>query len=280
MRGLLTDEKREQVDKTIPAIDDRISLAILQTFVTGMHDFVNEAKLGVALACLSDARGRFTQVQLALFEAQACLLWYRELSPNAPLNFQAVSGCKFYLDYVTLLLYATAEDLSYFIVYFLDLESTLAEFLEDPAIARAVAKKKLSSNAGKVGFFLNKRMPDHPITTAIMRLHKNPSWRTAIDYRNTWVHDKPPIIAGLGIEFARQKHLIIGNDGKQCLAIGGGTEPWFTIDELLATVLEAAKVLAGTISRIAEIVIEEREGLGEVFNFEASSVGMRQRGET
>lgn len=277
MRGTLTDDKRKQIEQTIPQIDSRLLLAVFPGFITSMHDLLNEAKLGVAIECLSDARKRFSLVQTGLFEAQACLTWYRELTPDAPLDLQAVTSCKFYLDYVTLLLYATAEDISFFILYFLDLEAILRVFLEEPTTKQQMAKKRISSHAGKIGYFLAQRMRDHPITAAILLLHKNPDWKTAIDYRNTWVHDKPPIIAGLGIEFSRHKHVVTGDDGNRTLYVGGGTDPQFTVEQLLTTILSAAHALADTLSHITTIVIGEREALGEVFNFDAGSIGMRRR---
>lgn len=279
MRGSIPDEKCGQIDKTIPSIDSRLFLATVPGMIIGMHDLLNEAKLGVAIECLNDAQKRFFLVQSALFEAQACLIWYREVVPSAPLDFQAVMACKFYLDYVTLLLYATAEDISFFILYFLDLEESLRAFLEELTTKRQITKKRIFSNAGKVGFFLANRKSDHPLTSTIMQLHRNRDWKMALDYRNTWVHDKPPIVAGLGIEFSRHKHLVIGDDGRKWLAIGGGTDPQFTIEQLLATVLSATQALADALSQITTIVIEEREGIGEVFDFEAGTVGMRQRGE-
>lgn len=279
MRGSIPDDKRDQIDQTIPSLDPRLFLATVPGLITGMHDLFNEAKLGVAIECLNDARKRFFFVQTALFEAQACLVWYRELTPDAPLEGQAIMGCKFYLDYVTLLLYATAEDLSFFIFYFLGLEESLTTFLDEPATKQQLTRKKISSNAGKVGLFLAKRMLDHPITHIILKLHRDQAWKIALDYRNTWVHDKPPIVSGLGIEFSRDKHLVIGDDGKRRLYIGGGTHPKFVIDDLLTTVLNATQALADTFSHITRIVIEEREALGEVFDFEAGSVGMGQQNE-
>ncbi len=207
------------------------------------------------------------------------MTWYRELSPNAPLDIQAITSSKFYLDYVTLLLYATAEDVSFFLLYFLELEKALTTFLEEPKTKQKLTKKRISSNAGKIGFFLAHHMRDHSLTRVILQLHNNPNWKTTIDYRNTWVHDKPPIIEGLGIEFSRHKHVAVGDDGKRMLFVGGGTDPQFTIEQLLATILSAAQALADALSQITVIVIQAREELGEVFNFEAKSIGMRQINE-
>lgn len=275
MRGNLTEEARLAINEKIPTIDRRIMLATFPGLVTGAHDLLNDKFLSTALECLSDARKRFQNVQTALFEAYACIAWYRELSPNKPKELEAVSSGKFFLDYVTLLLYATAEDISFFIIHFLDIADEVEKMAKDPVIQKQLAKRKISSNAGKVGFYLAKNARENEITKAVLTLHNNTNWKQAINYRNAWVHDKPPIIHGLGIEFSRKKHVVQDENGKRSMFMGGGTEPQFTIDELADIVQKATTELAECLSTITNIVIREREALGEVFDFDNGRITVR-----
>ena len=136
----------------------------------------------------------------ALREAYACLIWYREFSEQEHREIVATATGKFYVDYAALLLYATAEDISYFVTNLLGIESESRDYIQDPKNAKRIEKKKISSNAARVGIFLAEKYKDQEITRTLLDLHKDHSWQEAMNYRNTWVHDKPAIIKGLGIQ--------------------------------------------------------------------------------
>ena len=95
------------------------------------------------------------------------------------------------------------------------------------------------------------------ITSIVSNLHKNPDWKKALDYRNTWVHDKPPIISGLGNEFPRKIHRITTDaTGAKNLEILGGV-PQYSIDQLLHVTSNATQALSTALSEIVEMVLSD-----------------------
>ena len=134
MRGILPDNKDEEINNLLPQFD-RKSWLVATAPGPGidMHDLVNNGKLGVAVDCLDDARDRFDQALSALREAYACLIWHREFSEQEHREIIATATGKFYIDYAALLLYATAEDISFFVTYFLGIESALRDYIQENA---------------------------------------------------------------------------------------------------------------------------------------------------
>ena len=251
----LPSKKIEEIDSKIPKINSWIKYNVLSTSV---NDLLNGTNTSAALVCLDDARNRFSFIQTALFEAQAKIAWYLEISPNAPDEFQATASGKFFLDYVTLLLYAIGEDISFFITHYFNVNIT--EYVKRPEIHSTLEKKKVSSNAGKVALYLSKELKDARITNIVSNLHKNPDWKKALDYRNTWVHDKPPIISGLGNEFPRTIHRISTDEttGIKNLEILGGVSQ-YSINQLLQVVSNAAEALSIALLEIVEMVLSDNE---------------------
>jgi hypothetical protein len=163
---------------------------------------------------------------------------------------------------------------SFFIVHFLDIEPSLREYLQEPKTQKNLERKKISSNAGKVGLYLIEKLPSNEITRITTTLHRSRSWKKSIDYRNTWVHSKPPIIAGLGIQYARKSTVVTLDDGTKRMYFGGGDPHEYTIDELLHVVYSASEVLAKALSDLVKVVIAKREELGEKFDFQHKSVSL------
>ncbi|MCB0197066.1 MAG: hypothetical protein KDJ65_34275 [Anaerolineae bacterium] len=267
MRGQLSEERLEEINDKLPVLDRRLHLATFQGPGVDINDLINEENIGVAIVCLSDAGHRFAATRLALHEAYACLIWYREDSPNAPREMTSVFLSKFYVDYATLFLYAIGEDIAAFIISFLGIESVIIDYLERPEVKQELSDKKISSNAGKVGLFMRDEYPGDEITQVILELHRNEHWRKSLKYRNIWVHEKPPIIEGLGIQYNRQSR-VNGN----LITFGGGSDPEYAIDELLESVLQASYATANSLSRLTDILIEKRQDLGEIFDFDNGRV--------
>ena len=151
----LTDDKIKEINSKIPKINSWIKYNVLNTSV---NDLLNSISTSAALVCLDDARNRFSFIQTALFEAQAKITWYLEISPNAPDEFQATASGKFFLDYITLLLYAIGEDISFFIIHYFNINVT--DYVKRHEIKEILEKKKISSNAGKIALYLSREMKD------------------------------------------------------------------------------------------------------------------------
>jgi hypothetical protein len=250
----LADERIDEINSNIPDINKWIKRDVLGTSV---RDLLNDTKISDALGCLDDARNRFSFIRTALFEAQAKMIWFLEISPDAPDESQAIANGKFFLDYVTLLLYAISEDISFFISYYFNLNIT--EYVKKPEIQKILGKENISSNASKVALYLRREMKSNKITELVSNLHNDPNWDKALKYRNEWVHKKPPIISGLGDKFPRKMHRITTNqNGTRDLIVLAGV-PQYSIDELLSVTLNATQVLANTLSEIIEMVVSDNQ---------------------
>jgi hypothetical protein len=160
------------------------------------------------------------------------------------LSFQLDTITKAGHDYVTLLMYAAQEDISFCIAnyYQINIEKY----------------KRISSNAGKVAFYLSREMKGHKITELVLSLHNNTDWRKCIEYRNKWVHEKPPIIEGLVNEFPRMAYRVSNESGRKNITIIGGT-PLYSIDQFLGIAINAANALSVALSGIAEIIIQDNQ---------------------
>jgi hypothetical protein len=274
MRGQLPAKIIEDIDKQLPRLDELWLLVTLNSIKINMADLKNNTLLHVALVCLEDACHLYNHIRVSLFEAIACKCWYMEFSEKQTEDKEitAISSSKYYLDYASLLLYATAEDLADFIIYFLNINKDLEEFVnQNKALFE---KKNVNSKAGKAGIFLEQKRPDHELTKIIQRLHSDNNWQKALNYRNRWVNEKPPIIKGLGIDQNR-KNRIIKNGNKKSIGIGGGSRHDFTINELHDFINKAAGSFAECINSIIEFVIRKREESGDKFDFNENKINCR-----
>ncbi|MFH1312082.1 MAG: hypothetical protein ABIJ00_02540 [Candidatus Eisenbacteria bacterium] len=127
-----------------------------------------------------------------------------------------------YADDVALRLYSGGEYLAGAIVHMLDItRRDLKQF-------RGRGRSQLDRVAG----FLAEHKQGHPVTAAVSILTTIADWQDAVRYRNMWVHDQPPLIEGLGVQFRRGKRWKTSPDGSRILPLTGGDPPHYTIEEL------------------------------------------------
>lgn len=91
-------------------------------------------------------------------------------------------------------------------------------------------------------------------------------------YRNNWVHEKPPIIEGLGYEYNREVRLEIG-EGYRAFPVGFGSPANFKVEELIETANKATEICAKVASELLEVLIAKRTTeLGETIDFESGQI--------
>ena len=262
--GNLPKEKIDQIIFKVPNInDERFRLAVDINFSLSITDHLNNTNLIGAIECLDDARKRYSQIQYSLYEALTCVIWNREFAIQ-PCEENAIFTGEYYLSYATLLMYAAAEDISFFIVHFLNIDVDIKAFFDTEEGKRKLESGNITSNAAKVGIYLFENNNGHPVTNIICKLHNNSDWHKALEYRNTWVHEKPPSIKGAGGEFTRKKNVIVDANGNEVMIIKAPPQK-YSIDDLCNIVLNATKALAITLAELAEIVITEKEVLKNTF---------------
>jgi len=266
----LSDENRKRIQAKLPVIDDRFLLGTQFGFSVGTYDTDNKTSLHISLVCLYDAFRRLEMTVTALYRSYQGYVWYKEESKQSvgSKEFWAVREGKFYADYVVLLLYATAEDFAAFILHFLEIEDEFNNWLKEDSTKKKLEKKRISSLQAQVGVFMAENYKTHRITQLILSLRDDEFWNKAMSYRNTWVHEKPPIIGGLGHEYNRETRLEFGENYRS-FPFGLGSPTDFKVEELIELANKATEICAKVASELLEVLIEKRTTeLGETIDFE------------
>lgn len=246
-RGKLDRETAASIENQVPAVNELRKIALgLHPAMISMQCPVG-SRLPVAAVCFHDATSTLQEVRYALFEALAHLWWYREHQnpPNDPL---AIFFGRFYIDDVALRLYATGEHLANAIISMLEISSNDLK-------SHRTATAGQGSEQAVVGRYLIAEKPNHPITIAIVNLITGTKWLDAINYRNEWVHSKPPILSGSGIEFERRNRLQVWGDAVG-VTLGGGDEPRYSIDDLVGIMKPAALSLTEAVRQCLEFYVQ------------------------
>lgn len=257
IRGDISDELMRQIDQRIPKIDmERFFLATTPDWGITLLDFCSDSNFHGTIECLSDAEKRFSFLQYTLFEAFACLAWYRNNLSESNEKEKTIIG-KYYLDYANQLLYATGEDISWFIIFYLNIEESLGVYFKSEEGKKKLEKKRLISKMGKVGIYLKENFSGNPITEIVVRLKNDINWNKALKYRDEWVHNKPPGIIGMGNEFIRKNKITKDKNGKKVMYLGAHKQE-YTIEQWLDITLHATEALASILSELLELVIQKR----------------------
>lgn len=262
-RGLLSDERLEEIAAKLPDLNSIKRVLLLDPDVISMK-LGPKSRVPEAIVCLHDALRVADEVRYALHEMLAHLIWYRQ-DRGEPIEEAAIYFGRFYADDAALRLYAAAEHVANFIVGFLDL---------DQVDLKRYAKGRPSLHS-VVGHYLMAERPDEPITKAVHHLVQDSNWtKTTIEYRNPWVHEQPPIIAGLGIAWKRGPRWVVTERGHM-LSIKFGDTPSFTVDELTKMVLSANEAFIEMMSRMVDILVEFLAKQGFDLDFTKGEISVR-----
>lgn len=207
--------------------------------------FPHQSTIPNASVCLSDSMHTLSAAGYALHEAYAERIWYGERStPLKPM--EAVFFARFFADDCALRLYAAGEQLA----------DAVVAFLEIGASDLTPYRKKFTSRQATVGAYLAEARPRDGVTNILQRLRGSTGWEQMRHYRDKWVHDQPPIIAGLGLGYGRGNRWSWNQEG-WVLALGETEGPRYTIEELLRFVHDGLVAFAATLSA----VLDEYEAL-------------------
>jgi hypothetical protein len=249
MREELDQAKLQQFEARLPDIRPLFKIRSWTPSITSMAPMLTgevSTALPLAGVCLNDTLSGITEARYALREALACLVWHREKSPSKPNEPAAVFTSRFYATAVASCLYASGERLA---------DTLIAMFEIDPL----KLPKSGVSRQGKVGQYLAAQMPGDPITVAVQSLGTSPDWKKSRDLRDDWVHEQPPIIGGIGIQYRRRQQWIqkLDENGEAfaLLNFGGGDEPDYSVDEMVSIVGGALKAFV----RLFELVVKSYE---------------------
>lgn len=230
MRGELDQATLQEIGAKLPDIRPLFKIRSWTPSITSLTCMWTgdvSSALPLAGVCLNDSLSGIMEARCALHEAFACLMWYREKSPSKPNEPAAVFTSRFYATAAASCLYASGERLA---------DTLMAMFGIDPSKLPTSAV----SRQAKVAQYLRTEKPGDPITAAVQSLGTSPDWMKSRELRDRWVHEQPPIIAGLGIQYRRRQQWIRRIDERgeafDLLDFGGGDEPDYSIDEMLSIV--------------------------------------------
>jgi hypothetical protein len=252
-RGLLGKKILKEIANQLPDIE-QLSLDILNcTPEVVSFRFPPTSKIPVASVCLHDALSTLADARYAFHELLAHRAWYLE-KRETPLETTAVFFTRFYADDVALRLYAAGEHLA----------NAIINMLEIDARSLIPYKKKRISKQIIVWKYLEREKPTHAITTAVKKLAQSEEWLATRCYRDDWVHGKPPIIKGLGIQYERRKRWEV-SEKHIGLSFGGGDEPKYSDEDLIKMVKPALFVFVETLSDITAWYVQLFESRNNVW---------------
>lgn len=247
-RGKLDKKTALKIENELPNVMDvrKASLEPNPDFIS--MGFPVGSTIPQAAVCLQDATSTLAEARYALLEAIAHLVWYREKSEPPNENLGLYFG-KFYADDVALRVYAAGEHLANAIENILGIKEDVKEFKKTK-----LKRKSVTSKQAIVGMYLSFNLPNHEITKAILSLKDSEDWKKTRKYRDDWVHNKPPIIKGLGINYERRNRLIV-TDSTKGVTFGSGDEADYSVDDLLGFMKPSLFLLTEAVTQIAEYFI-------------------------
>jgi len=249
-RGQISENKLSELSRKLPDIGD------LTNMVPRLSSDLVSMGLGpgnrvpIAGVCLNDALSLISEAVYALREAYAHEVWYREES-STPNENTANYLVKFYCDDVALRLYAATEHLA----------NAIVEMLEIDREVLRRGREKSASLASLVGNHLIREQPSHFITSAVVKLIDSKGWTRSMKYRNKWVHEQPPLLAGFGIQWHRRERWQEIKSGDTVtghrLSFGGkGDKPEYSVEELRSFVEEGLFSLVHTFREVTDYFIQ------------------------
>ncbi len=251
-RGLLGKKVLKEIAKQLPDIK-QLNIDILSCVPEVVSfRFPPDSTVPVASVCLHDAFDVLADATYAFGEILAHRAWYLE-KRETPIEMTAIHFTRFYADDVALRLYAAGEHLA----------NAIIDMLEIKKRSLIPYKKKRISRQIIIGKYMEREEPAHAITQAVKKLMQSKEWLATLDYRSKWVHGKPPIIKGLGIQYERRKRWEI-SDKHFRLSFGGGDEPKYSDADLINMVRPALFVFVEALTDVTAWYIQLIESRNNV----------------
>jgi len=260
-RGPLEATAKERISKELPDLSKLQDLVLRLSSDFLSINFTPESTVPEASVCLNDALRTLGQAVYALSEVFAHQVWYLD-KKDPPNKMAAVFFGLFYADDAALRLYSAGEHLANGIILMLEITD------EDLQPYKKKGSRERISQQSVVGHFLREQKADHPITAAINKLIDSKKWCATMCYRNTWVHEQPPTVKGLGIIYKRKKNKtrwkpsLVGEG--YTLKVGGGDVPEYSIKELIRFIQPAMFQFTDTLTSVVNFYMKLLEDSGGV----------------
>jgi len=266
-RGILGQSDIERISKETPdlsALQDSV-LRLSPDFLS--LDYHLGSRVPIASVCFRVVLDILTEARYALREVFAHRIWYLEKT-DPPNEMAANFYGRFYADDAALRIYSAGEQ------YLVDAikkmlgvkKRQLAPFKKERKDKYKKEGKRPREISGLeiIADFLNVQETAYPFTEAITSLKDLEEWKTTVDYRNRWVHEQPPTVAGMGIVYKLGRRWKPLPDGRYTLGIGGGDEPEYSPEDLVGFIKPAMFQFKDTFASVVEFYIEMLDSPGLV----------------
>jgi hypothetical protein len=176
MRGAIPATRMQEIQSTLPySMELRHLNPRLTNPLGGLSS--KHAKIR-AFVRLSQGWHMLNEARSALVEAAACKVFYEDCEPNP---IEAIYRCRFYLDDAALRLYSSCEHLLKCVGFYWSLR-------QHSSLDRVIAEAEKSASPEVSG----------EVAAILRGLTKD--WEECMKYRNYWVHNERPSVAGLDWE--------------------------------------------------------------------------------
>ncbi|MDP3148809.1 MAG: hypothetical protein Q8N83_06725 [Ignavibacteria bacterium] len=269
-RREISKAKQNEIIKKVPNLQPlRDKIRVLSPEIISTK-FEPKSRIPIAFVCLNDSFSVLQEANYALGESFAHEVWYKEETEN-PNELTANYFMRYYSDDVALRLYSASEHLA----------NAIINFLKISRKSMLRHRKKLSSVSVTVGKYLIRQRPKHPVTTSISKLVENPVWKDTITYRDNWVHNQPPLVSGLGVQWQRKTRWTeIVKDGVvtgHFMEFGGsGDNPNISHEELRSIVAKASFAFVETFESVMDCYLDILLKKGIVINGNIVNVKLKQ----
>ena len=246
----LNEEERDRVRAELPdvvTLQKRVVNELQPDAIAIWYMHNAESTVPEAAVCLRDATDVLMQIKHALSELLSFRIWYLERK-DPPNEAAADYMAQFYSDDIVLRLYAAVAHL----------ESALIAMMEiDKNSWKSYGKRGIGKNTLA---YLNDRHLRTEITAMWSRLLSSREWNAVRQYRNDWVHGKPPIVKGWGDQFNRGTRWKENGDGVRQLTVrSGGDSPDWRIEQLVNVVKRTVLLVFQTTEDMVDYYLDKIE---------------------
>jgi len=253
-RGILEHSDIERISKETPDLSALNNLVLRLSPDVLSINYHPESRVPAASVCFQDTLHTLAEARYALHEVFAHRIWYME-KKDPPNEITANFFGRFYADDAALRLYSAGEHLANGIINMLEIDDQELKCY----------KQQRVSQQSIVGNYLCKQKPSHLVTKVLTKLAKSKEWSAAIEYRNRWVHEQPPTVAGMGIVHKRGERWKPLPNGGYTLGIGGGDEPEYSTEDLVGFIKPAMFQFKDTFTTVVRFYIGMLESRGVSF---------------
>ena len=219
----LPENLKKEIQSSLPAIDSLGSaIEQMNPVIIAMH-FHPSSNIPVAIECYRDSLLMTRYTRLALYEAKKNSVFYSQIEKPQNL-FLAAFYSRFYIDTASIHLYSAAEHLASALVAHLD-------YSKD-----ALKGIKRSSRILRLHDFLAQIADQEDLRRKLESVCLSDAWKEFSSYRNNVVHNQPPILRGLGVQYSREKKWRKEGSGYN-ITFPGNDTPLVSIKEIYETLV-------------------------------------------